>query len=206
MHNNQTFNLANEKELLFAIAKGNEQAFKVLFDGFWNLVYTNTLTLVRSVQLAEDLSQEVFFKVWQHREKLTNVDNFKKYLYTITRNTVISEFRKEIIAFTENAPEDIVDTYKIPAIDIELKETYNLILDGIESLPAKQKNIFRMSRFEYLSHEEIAQKMNISKETVKWHIVTSLNFLKKYLHERNASILTFLILTDLVVEVEKNIF
>lgn len=206
MHNNQTFNLANEKELLFAIAKGNEQAFKVLFDGFWNLVYTNTLTLVRSVQLAEDLSQEVFFKVWQHREKLTNVDNFKKYLYTITRNTVISEFRKKIIAFTENAPEDIVDTYKIPAIDIELKETYNLILDGIESLPAKQKNIFRMSRFEYLSHEEIAQKMNISKETVKWHIVTSLNFLKKYLHERNASILTFLILTDLVVEVEKNIF
>jgi RNA polymerase sigma-70 factor (ECF subfamily) len=204
--NTQTFNLANEKELLSAVAEGDERAFKVLFDGFWNLVYTNTLTLVRSVPLAEDLSQEVFFKVWQHREKLIGVDNFKKYLYTITRNTVISEFRKKIIAFAENAPEDIVDTYKIPTIDVELKETYRLILDGIESLPAKQKNIFRMSRFEYLSHEEIAQKMNISKETVKWHIVTSLNFLKKYLHERNASVLFLLILTDLMVEVEKNIF
>lgn len=188
----------DDKILLDAIAKGSAQAFSILFDKYWNLVYTNTLTLVRSVPLAEDLTQEIFFKIWETRDKLEDIDNFKTWLYVVGRNRVVSEMRKKVASSGEDRLEELTDRYELPSLELEMKDTYRLILDGIGSLPKKQQQIFRMSRFEGLSHQQIAQQMGISRETVKWHIVTAINTLKNYLHHQNRIITAAVIMSILL--------
>lgn len=188
----------DDKILLDAIAKGSAQAFSILFDKYWNLVYTNTLTLVRSVPLAEDLTQEIFFKIWETRDKLEDIDNFKTWLYVVGRNRVVSEMRKKVASSGEDRLEELTDRYELPSLELEMKDTYRLILDGIGSLPKKQQQIFRMSRFEGLSHQQIAQQMGISRETVKWHIVTAINTLKNYLHHQNRIITVAVIMSILL--------
>lgn len=188
----------DDKILLDAIAKGSAQAFSILFDKYWNLVYTNTLTLVRSVPLAEDLTQEIFFKIWETRDKLEDIDNFKTWLYVVGRNRVVSEMRKKVASSGEDRLEELTDRYELPSLELEMKDTYRLILDGIGYLPKKQQQIFRMSRFEGLSHQQIAQQMGISRETVKWHIVTAINTLKNYLHHQNRIITAAVIMSILL--------
>lgn len=172
----------NESELLIKVASGEQHAFTVLVDQYWNKVYSHALAYSKSVTRAQEITQDVFLKVWLKREALTKVRDFKSYLFILGRHHIISSMRKKLESLTGDdlleTPEDIY----IPDQQLECKETWNRILEGIEKLPAVRKVIFKKSRLEGLSYEEIARSNNISKNTVKEHIVLALNFLRTYIY------------------------
>ncbi len=172
----------NESELLAKVASGEQKAFTVLVDYYWNKVYSHALAYSKSVSRAQEITQDVFLKVWHKREGLTEVRDFKSYLFILGKRHIISSMRKKLESLTaEDLLDEREDVYN-PDGQLEYKETWNRIQEGIEKLPAVRKGIFKMSRFEGLSYEEIATSRNISKNTVKEHIVLALNFLRTYIY------------------------
>lgn len=174
------YNSYNEKELLLQIASGSQEAFGKLFDQYYKKIFCHILTYTKSTTVAEEIVQDIFLKVWMNREKLTTVESFSNYLFIIARNHVISAMRMRI-----NKP---IKTFDLELIQdtVSAEQTYSrdaerVILEGIEKLPPQQKAVFNMKRMDNLSYEEIGEQLGISKHTVKYHLVTALNFLRTYI-------------------------
>lgn len=180
--------------MLRAVADGDQQAFRSLVEAYWSQVFGNTLALVRSTAIAQELTQDIFLKIWTQREKLATVHSFVHYVYVIGRNQVISAMRKKIAETVSVEDEDLAECLFVPDLQFEFKETYNLIWEGVELLTPRQKLIFKMSRLQDLSHEEIAERLNLSKNTVKVHMVAALNALRVYIREHVGQLLTLVLL------------
>jgi RNA polymerase sigma-70 factor (ECF subfamily) len=180
-----------EKELLIGVAAGNEEAFSRLVNLYRNKVFSHALTFVKSYEEAEEITQDIFVKVWANRLRLPEVKDFKNYLFILGRNHLVSAIRKKVMDTTANDDEeDIPGTLLLPDHQVEYKETYRHLINGLDRLPPQQKAVFTLSRMENLSHAEIAERLGISKRTVKFHLVQALNFLREYL--RYPGLLTLL--------------
>ncbi|GEP97609.1 DNA-directed RNA polymerase sigma-70 factor [Chitinophaga cymbidii] len=175
----------NEKYLLQQVAEGHAAAFALLVDLFWKRVYGSTLALTKSPQTAEELTQDIFLKIWEQRTSLPQVENFGVYIYVIGRNQVISAMRKKVMAIVPDMPGDLVEEMSSPDLQLELKETSGLIYAGIEALSPVRRKIFKMSRINGLTYDEIATELGISKNTVKEHVVLALGFLRRYLQDHS---------------------
>jgi RNA polymerase sigma-70 factor (ECF subfamily) len=95
---NENQHSPNEDELrrwLDAAGKGDQHSFSLLLRQYWNKVYSQALTYLKSAPLAQEITQDVFLKIWKTREKLSGLDHFPDYLFIISRNAIISELRKK---------------------------------------------------------------------------------------------------------------
>lgn len=170
-------------ELLIRISKGDEGAFKILFETFWPQVYGTSLRLTRLPEQAKDLSQEIFLRLWENRTKLPEVVNVGSYLYTVSRNYIMDQLRKKV--FDPSNVNYLVSYFshdtQSPQDSIEFRELENKLNAAIEKLPAKVKQVFYLSRIEGLTHEQIAARLNISVVSSKTYIVRALQHIRQYL-------------------------
>jgi RNA polymerase sigma-70 factor (ECF subfamily) len=177
----------NEQELLLRIAAGDQQAYREIFERYWNKVYAIGLRLSKSPELAKDLAQETFIRIWNNRDKLPDVTNFSAFLFTIARHLAIDHLRKKV--FTTNNEDYLVDYFSDDAITphekAEYKELEKVLNSAIDNLPAQLQQVFRLSRFEGLSHAEIALRMNITRITSKSYMVRALYAIRKYLSQHH---------------------
>ncbi len=172
----------NEGELLIKVASGEQKAFTALVDNYWNKVYSHALAYSKSVTRAQEITQDVFLKVWHKREALTEVRDFKSYLFILGRHHIISSMRKKLKALPAKTCWKRVKISIRPIGNLSTKKPGTASQEGIEKLPTVRKAVFKMSRLEGLSYEEIARSSNISKNTVKEHMVLALNFLRTYVY------------------------
>ncbi|GGM89353.1 RNA polymerase sigma-70 factor [Dyadobacter beijingensis] len=178
----------NEPELLDQVAQGDSQAFSRLFHAYHQELADYVLRITKSLPMTEEIVQDVFIKIWTRREQLGGVNNFRAYLFISSRNHTFNIMREEArkallyqqwaadIPFSED-PEHAPD-----------RERYYLIIeDAVSLLAPQQQKVWRMSREEGLKHEEIAQRMQLSRETVKRHVSLALAAISKYVkcHARN---------------------
>ncbi|MCU7547978.1 RNA polymerase sigma-70 factor [Chitinophagaceae bacterium LB-8] len=174
--------LSDDRLLLQQIAEGHEKAFAVLVSRYWNNIYGQALTYLKSSHQAQDIVQEVFIKIWEKRETLPQIERFDSFLFITARNHIISELRKKL---ANPLDPDVVDVYKeervVPDQQLSFKQLQQHLKTAVELLPQQQKTAFLLSRDEGLSYEAIAAQMNLSRETVKKHIGRSLNFLRTYM-------------------------
>lgn len=186
-------NALDEKLLLQQIAEGSEKAFAVLVERKWNNIYYQALTYVKSTHAAQDIVQEVFIKVWQTRIKLPQLEHFDSFLFIIARNHIISQLRKKIEAPLSGEEFEVEAPHSRPDTALMQKNLAALIASAIELLPPQQKKAWELSRDKDLTHEQIAELMQISKEGVKKHICRALNFLRSYI-SAHSDITTLLVL------------
>lgn len=175
--------LYNEQELLLQVAKGDEAAFATLIRYHWKNVYGHALAWLKSVEEAEEITQDIFLKVWNTRSRLAEVDNFENWLFIIARNAIASAFRRKIDKPSFLTDQEIEENSIRPDHLMERQQHYQILLAGINMLPDKRQQVFRMSRLEGLSHHEIASKLGMHKDTVAQYIVKAVGFLKSYLKE-----------------------
>lgn len=171
-------------ELVKLLKKGDMSAFDVIYKKYSRRLYGFVFRYVKQESDTEEIVQEVFIKIWQSRDKINVYSSFESFLFTIAHNATINLLKKRATEqkYLEHVKslQQIEETYEI-ADEIhykELKQKYQGLLD---ELSPRQKEIFLMSREEGLSHKEIAEKLGISSNTVKNHLVTTLSFLKKEL-------------------------
>ena len=159
----------SDKLLVSELKNGNEKAFRQLFDLYHLDIYGYSISLLKSKEAAEENVQDVFMKVWQHRENLNPEQSFKAYIFTIARNQAFNSLNKaandallkEAIFYESQKSHDYGD-YSIREADCK-----KLRKEAMEQLPPKRKKIFKMSRKKGMSYEEISQELGISINTVR---------------------------------------
>jgi len=187
----KTLSLPNETDLLALVAEGDEKAFGILFHHYRPRIYSYAFHLFRNVGLADELVQEVFLKVWLNRDKLPHILKFEAWVFIIARNQVFDTLKllaKE--ASARKQMEHLLDPEANLVEDqIITKENELRLQNALNHLSPQQKLIFTLSRHQGMKHEEIATRLNISRNTVKTHLVHALKTLKDILHFHSDSAL-----------------
>ena len=166
------------------LKKGDMAAFDAIYNKYCQKLHHFVLRYVKQNQIAEEIVQEVFIKVWESRSKINLYSSFESFLFTITYNATISLLRKKL---REDKSLEYLKSLQnvnnaIPVVDeIYFKELTEKVQALIQQLTPRQKEIFHLSREEGLTHKKIAEKLGISENTVKNHLVTTLNFLKSHI-------------------------
>ena len=171
----------NENELLLRIAAGDEKSFRILFDLYRDHVYTKAYYFLKNFAQAEDILQEVFLKIWKNRTELSEIQNFKGFLNVVTRNMIFSYLRKtasQTLLIEKLRMESGTEVVPHVIKHLDNKELYDSLQRAMSLLTRKQKQVFELSRIEGLSHAEIAEHLNMNRETVKKHVTDALRTIR----------------------------
>ncbi|MEM0577165.1 RNA polymerase sigma factor [Flavobacterium polysaccharolyticum] len=176
-----------DKKLLYELSQGSELAFTELYNTYKNNIYATALKITKSKDLSEEVVQDVFLKIWQNHKKLADIENIENYLFIISRNHIFDMLKKIARENNITAGVEYKNTFANDT-DTAIKDNqYNTILNQIiEQLPPQQQKIYKMAKWEGLSHQQIGEDLGISPETVKKHMAQALKFVRNkispYLH------------------------
>ncbi|HEX6426794.1 MAG TPA: sigma-70 family RNA polymerase sigma factor [Niastella sp.] len=174
MPNNQPY---DEQELLLRIAQSDESAFHTIYQRYFGKVYAMALHYLPDVFKAQDMVQEVYGRVWQHRNDLPTIRHFEAWIITITRNLLINELRKMYPPGWAPESAETTDPHNI----VEYRELENLLQQAVDKLSPRQKEVYRLSRIEGFSHREIAEKLGISIDVSREHLSKALHNIRAFL-------------------------
>lgn len=174
----------DEQALLQNLANGDERAFRTLFDRYSDLLGTYVLRVTKSYEVAEEVVQDVFLKIWQKREMLTEIHDFRSYLFIMSRNHALNYLKKAAGMTLSKEETDWNILENIPAFDPEKDIDYeDLIDEAINQLPPQQQKVYLLSRYERLSYLEIASRLDLSKETVKKYLQLATQSVTAYIRK-----------------------
>ncbi len=181
------YDLAAEKFLLKEISDGSSAAFNKMFSLYRGKILAFVDSFIHSKADAEEIVQETFLILWKNRDKLLDIQHPRNYIYTIARNKTYDYLTK--ISKTEKT---IANAWVNTSVSLNNVEDHlnhkecKLIIDNIlGSLSVQKQEIFLMSRNQYMSHEEIAKAVGLSKSRVKNVIVEVLKHLKYHITKHN---------------------
>lgn len=165
---------------------GDRQVFSQIFDAHYEALCRYAVQRTHSQELAEELVQDIFVKLWIRRKNLTIQSSISAYLYRATLNAIINHQKHKEVQAAHRAHTIALhkDTFE-PSSTIAEKEIQLLAAQAIEKMPPKRKEVYELSRHDGLKYAEIAEKMDISIKTVEVHLSKALqhmrNELKDYL-------------------------
>ena len=164
------------------ISESDPRAFRELFDHYSPKVYGFALKITRSESIAEEMVQEVFMKIWQNRRDLRSVEYFPAYLFTVTKNFSLNVLKR--LATEEKAKRSFAEDLHVVHSDTEetviYRDYHNILSRAIDCLPPQQKLVYSLCRGEGLKYEEVAEKLRISRFTVKTHMQQALRNIKSH--------------------------
>lgn len=178
--------ILTEKELLIKVSNGDEESFRYIFDQNRNKIYSLSMYLTHSEYLAEEITQEVFLKIWTTREQLEGIEYFNAYLRTIASN-VASNYLKRLAnekIILKNMANEAIQSNKATEDTIIYNEYQAILEQAIQNLPPQQKKVYLLSRYEGLKNDDIAKRMNLSPYTVKEYMKNALLSIRKFVGGR----------------------
>jgi len=171
-------------ELVKLLKTGDMSAFDIIYKRYSRRLYGFVFRYIKQESDTEEIVQEVFIKIWKSRDKIDVYSSFESFLFTIAHNATINLLKKKATEqkYVEHVKslQRIEETYELTD-EIHYQELKHKLQGLLDELSPRQKEIFQLSREEGLSHKEIAEKLGISTNTVKNHMVTTLSFLKSKL-------------------------
>jgi RNA polymerase sigma-70 factor (family 1) len=179
-----SYQLLADDMLLKLLRASDEEAYRQIYLRYWKPSYITAYKKVHVKEVAEELVQNIFLGIWEKRDS-SNIEQLSAYLNTAVKYQVLNYIKSCIIkerhAFsTKGQTNNLSEEGDSMLIIHELSEAIN---DAINHLPEKSRLIFRLSRFENKSINEIAQTLCISEKVVEYHITKSLRFLRLQLKE-----------------------
>ncbi len=183
--------VTDESFLLDSLLKGEESAYRYLFDLYYNRLVFFANKYLQDVDQSRSVVQDVFVMLYEKKEEITIHTNLNGFLHQMVKNRALNilkhekvkiEHHNEILSFSETS-----DTGDV----VEFNELQKIILDIVDSLAPQCSRIFKLSRVNGKSNQEIADELNISKRTVETQISNAIKQLRKGLKELD--LLPFLI-------------
>ena len=156
--------------------------FKRLFDSYKNRIYGYVLAIARPPYAAEEITQEIFIKLWLCRDLLPQVENLDGYIFTIARNRTLNYLRKA--AYDTRLLRELQELAMPQRNNVEelalVTDYERLLRDALSMLSPQRRLVFQLSRDGGLNHEQIAEQLHLSRNTVKNHMVEALRFIRSY--------------------------
>jgi len=180
--------------LFEAIARGDEQAFKMLFVQYRARVYAVAFKWTKLAVASEEITQDVFISIWISRAQLPSVNDPRAYIYTIAFNKISRHLKKE----TNQARILRLSASNTPSYSNETEETVyandgqKFINRALAQLSPQKKTIYELKRIQGKSYDEIAETLQLSPHTVKSHLLKAIRFIRKYVRD-NALLLGWLL-------------
>lgn len=162
------------------VACDDERAFAALFARYWEAALLEAIHKTGNDADAMDCTQELFIRLWNQRRMLQVEGCFRTFFYSALKIRIISHFRASVTriagarAFRHSQTEHIGGLHKMQA-----KEVAGLLEQEVRRMPARMQAIFRMSRQQFLSVNDIAQQLSISEQTVKNQLTSALKRLRQ---------------------------
>jgi len=156
----------DDKLLLSQLREGNTDAYRALYQKYWEQVYNHIYKRLKDRDLAEDLTQDVFMQLWTKREE-TIIENLPAYLFVASRNTVYKQISRQarFVPINELVNLNMADAQADSRLLLEeFQKAYEVL---IGTLPLAQQAIFRMRYQEDFSPAAIAEALNLSPKTVR---------------------------------------
>lgn len=143
--------------------------FKKVFESYFSSLCVFAFKFVKDEELAKDIVQEVFVKIWNSGIEFESEKSMKVYFYLATKNTCFDHLKKEK---RKNLTNDLSEADRIEddavVNEIIREETYRMLEEAIEQLPEKERIVVRLN-LKALTNQEIAEEMGVSVNTVKTH-------------------------------------
>lgn len=186
-----------EKDWLKLLAEGDEQALQLIFNRYYKYLVVTAYNILHDDEQAKDMVQEVFFDLWRKRTEVKVQGSLKPYLRRAVVNRAIDAWRskkrggtwEEITDHNYEAQETSAQQHLEAA---DLKRVINLAVD---SLPERCRQVFALSRFEDLTHREIAERLDISVKTIENQMTKALRIIRSVLAQHGLKVLLIGILT-----------
>jgi RNA polymerase sigma-70 factor, ECF subfamily len=171
----------SEQHLLSALRFGNEAAFRQIFDRHYPLLLSDIYRLIPDEGTCKDLAQELFVELWNKREQLDIHTSLRAYLRRAAVNKALNYIKATRRVQLDDA-EDLGHLPDLSESDVQKREHQDTLEDAlhtaIDALPEKCRLVFNLSRFEQLSHREIAEKLGISVKTIENQITKAMKMLR----------------------------
>ncbi len=180
-----------EENLLKEVAMGNEAAFAAIYNIWQGPLSAFILKVTQSGEMAAEVVQDVFLKIWMSRETLTGIQNFKAYLFVMSRNHALNALKKAMRQIQQLDEFAKLDSNFNEASEVKI-EIYSLLDEAIDKLTPRQKEIYLMHRQQRLTYVQIADALGIGRESVKTHLQLAVKSISKYLNERSIILLLLL--------------
>lgn len=164
-------------------SSNHELLFCGLFRQHEHRLHTLAFRLTKSDQVAKDIIQEVFLKLWEHREHIDAIVDLEAWLYRLTENKVIDYLRKvaaddrlrKVICNRIQQITDEAEQY------IAAKEYNEIIRQAVSQLPPQRKLIYQLNKDEGMSYEQIANELQISRHTVKNQLFSAVQSVRSFI-------------------------
>lgn len=179
----------SDSELMKRLRKGDRTAFKQIFNRYEKKLLFYTMAIVKSKGQAKDIVQETLIKLWMNRQKLDSNQSLSGYLHTIARNMSLNHLKRAGYdeKLRETMWEKIQEIQQRVKVEEDLfgRESSLLVQEAIQQLSPRRKQVFKLSREEGLTHQEIASQLDISPNTVKNQIVSAMKEIRAYLQRHS---------------------
>lgn len=170
---------SDEKELVKKIKQSCSNSFKIIFLKYYEMLHRFIWMRIHDHEITRDILQDVFTRVWDHRDRLNENKSIKAYLYQISNNLVIDMIRKDkskenFLKISQSLNYYEKEDQYYTSIDIQ---------EAMNRLPEKLRLIVILSRFEGLNYMEIAEICHVSFQTISYRLNKALNLMNRFLSE-----------------------
>lgn len=175
--------LYNERELLASVAQADERAFEKIVHHYYPRLLPFVINITKTKYVAEEVVQEVFLRLWQHRNEHERIYHLSSWLFTIASNLSLTYIKRaamegKLLKLMQNSQPD---STRDAEDRISWKESGLLIHQAVQRLPPQQQLVYQLSRQDGLNNQEIAEKLQLSPNTVKNHLVKAIQSIRAFI-------------------------
>jgi RNA polymerase sigma-70 factor (family 1) len=172
-----------DEQLIILLKKGDQQAFAEIYSRYAESLAGFAGSKLYSLDDARDLLHDMFVKLWENREQINITSTLQSYLFAIIRHRIIDKIRKNITREEYASMRQSLNAAYQDSADklVEVKELRQTIEKSLDQLSPRVKEIYKLSKEEGLNNQEIAQRLNLSEQTVKNQLSAALKHLRKSL-------------------------
>lgn len=190
----------DDKELFDRIAEGDGEAFTIVYKRYVPQLAAYIHTITRSESMVDEFVQETFLRLWLNRDRLRDVEEPKGWTFRIAahichnylkRSLVEKKVLGQLAADSYTIPEDTAQTIQVKAVQEALKQ-------AVEGLPPQRRKVYDLSRHGELTIPQIAEKLQLSPNTVRNTLSASLEQIRSYLNAAGYHLPVILMLVEKV--------
>lgn len=177
-----------DNNLIAQFTRGDTEAFTAIYNAYYPTLYSFVKKFIPEREDAEDITADIFVKLWRMHANFDNIKNIEAFLYITARNACL-DFLRQLKRRNEKQKELLYVLLQEPAEGIlpeDIKaEVLAAILQEIEKLPRSCRNVFKMAYLEGLSNSEIAESLRINNQSVRNHKQRAVKLLRLALLNRD---------------------